>query len=468
MPVRGGGHAQQKRADANRVNCLPRWKVQVAGWNVSVNRVDNAKNGRKRMKEVKKMLLGACALAALTLVPSLASATDLEVIHWWTSKGESAAVAQFAKAFDNDGQGDHWVDSAIALGETARKTVMNRVLGGDPPGAAQFNPGREYEELIKNDQLLQLDDIAAAGKWEEIIRPKAIGAGCLVDGHWYCVPVNIHSWPWGWYSKTAFAKAGLADPKNFDEFVADAPKLKAAGIIPFAIGGDGNGWQIKGAFDQLMLEVLGIEKRDQMYSKKDLDIAGGPEVLKTLTELKGLKQFTDDGYANRNWNDTTNMVIQGKAGLQIMGDWARGEFSAAGMTGVKDFGCMIGLNEDNPIVSTDGDVIVFPKQKDPDKEAAQKRLAVLLISPAVQVAFNNAKGSMPVRADVDMSTADPCMQKALKAEDDPKRIASGVQRFITEDTTNEMNALISQFWSDDSMTAEQAQAKFVDILKNSS
>ena len=149
-----------------------------------------------------------------------------------------------------------------------------------------------------------------------------------------------------------------------------------------------------------------------------------------------------------------------------MGDWARGEFSAAGMTGVKDFGCMIGLNEDNPVVSTDGDVIVFPKQSDPAKEAAQKRLAALLISPAVQVAFNNAKGSMPVRGDVDMSTADPCMEKALKAVEDPAKIASAINRFINEDTTNEKNALISQFWSDDSMTAEQAQAKLVEILKN--
>jgi len=419
------------------------------------------------MSHFRRNLLGASIVAVALAAPSIASATDLEVIHWWTSKGESAAVSQFAKAFDNDGQGDHWVDSAIALGQTARATIMQRVLGGDPPGAAQFNPGREYEELIKNGQLLQLDDVAEAGKWADIIRPKQIGASCLVDGHWYCVPVNIHSWPWGWYSKTAFAKAGLADPKNFDEFVADAPKLKAAGIIPFAIGGDGNGWQIKGAFDVLMLENLGIADRDQLYGKKDMTLANGPTVLKTFQQLKSLKQFTDDGYANRDWNTTTNLVIQGKAGLQIMGDWARGEFAAAGMTGVKDYGCMIGLNEDNPVVTSDGDVVVFPKLKDPAKEAAQKRLAALLISPTVQVAFNNAKGSMPVRGDVDMATADPCMQKALKAVADPSRIAVGVQRFITEDTSNEMNALISQFWSDDTMKPEAAQAKFADILKNS-
>ena len=406
------------------------------------------------------------AAAGLAMIGSTAYATDLEVIHWWTSKGESAAVSQFAKAFDNDGQGDHWVDSAIALGQTARATIMQRALGGDPPAAAQFNPGREYEELIKNNLLLQLDDVAEANHWADVVRPQQFIDACRQNGHWYCVPVNIHSWPWGWYSKAAFAQAKLPEPKNFDEFVADAPALKAAGIIPLAIGGDGNGWQIANAFFILLLDHLGIEKRDQLFGKKDLALAGGPEVLKSFAQLKGLKPFTDDGYANRNWNDTTNLVIQGKAGLQIMGDWARGEFAAAGMTGVKDFGCMIGLNEDNPVVTSDGDVIVFFKQSDPAKEAAQKRLAALLLSPAVQVAFNNAKGSAPVRGDVDMGTADPCMQKALKALADPKRIASAINRFITEDTTNELNSLVTQFWSDDAMTPEQAQAKFVDILKS--
>ncbi len=417
------------------------------------------------MSQFTKTLLGASIVAFAVAAPTIASATDLEVMHWWTSKGESRAVAEFAKAFDNDGQ-DHWVDSAIALGETARAAIMQRILGGDPPGAAQFNPGREYEELIKNGQLLQLDDVAAAGNWAKIIRPKKIQSACLVDGHWYCVPVNIHSWDWAWYSYEPFKKAGLPNPQNFDEFVADAPKLKAAGYIPLAIGGDGNGWQIKGAFDQILLAALGIEGRDAMYRDKDLKIAGGADMLKALTNFKALKQYTDDGYANRNWNDTTNLVITNKAGLQIMGDWARGEFSAAGMTGVKDYGCMIGLNEAKPIVSTDGDVIVFPKQTDADKEAAQKRLAALLISPAVQVAFNNAKGSMPVRGDVDMATADPCMQKALKAVEDPAKIATSVQRFTNEDTNNELNALVSQFWSDDNMSAEDAQKKWVEILSH--
>ena len=128
---------------------------------------------------------------------------------------------------------------------------------------------------------------------------------------------------------------------------------------------------------------------------------------------------------------------------------------------------MIGLNEAKPVVSTDGDIIVFFKQNNPDVEAAQKRLAALLISPEVQVAFNNAKGSMPVRADVDMSTADPCMQKSLKAVEDPANIVTATNRFITENTNQQINELVAQYFADDTMTAEDATAKFATVIGSS-
>ena len=417
------------------------------------------------MPKISRNLLGATALAATFAVPSLAVATDLEVIHWWTSKGESAAVSEFAEAFE--AQGDRWIDSAVALGETARATVMQRALGGDPPAAAQFNPGRQYEELIAAGLLLDLTDVATEGKWEEVIRPKQISEACLIDGHWWCVPVNIHSNYWAWYSKKVFEQAGLPEPKSLAEFIEAAPKIEEAGFIPLAVGGDGNGWQIQLLFQDMVTEALGVETRDKMLTEKSAEIAGGPEMVQVFADLRALKQFTDEGYANRNWNDTTNLVITDKAALQVMGDWARGEFAAAGLTGVEDFGCIIGLNEDKPVVSTDGDIFVFFKQDDPEVEAAQKRLAALMISPEAQVAFNNAKGSMPVRADVDMSTADPCMQKALQAVDDPAKIVTAMNRFITENTNQRINELIAQYFADDSITAEDGAAQYAEIISTS-
>jgi glucose/mannose transport system substrate-binding protein len=412
---------------------------------------------------MKKLSVATLLVAAL-LGSTSAKAYDLNVVHWWTSGGESAAVSVFAKEFDADGQ-DHWVDGAIADGATARAAIMQRVLGGDPPGAAQFNPGREYEELIKNNLLLDLADVAKEGKWDEVIRPKGIASACHVDDHWWCVPVNIHSWNWAWASIPAFKKAGLDLPKSFDEFLADAPKLKEAGIIPFAIGGGQGGWQVAGAFGVIQTSELGLADREKLLKDKDESVAMGEKQKAALTVFKGLKQFTDDGYAPRNWNDTTALVVQDKAAIQIMGDWARGEFGVAGKVAGKDYDCLA-MPIEHPTVSTDGDVFVFPKQSDPNAEAAQKRLAALMISPRVQALFNNAKGSMPVRDDVDMSLADACMKKGLEIIKDPANIQVAGGRWLNEDTNNQINALMTQFFSDDAMTVDEAQAKYWDILKN--
>ena len=90
------------------------------------------------MKPFKTLVAASTILAAA----GLAQATDLEVTHWWTSGGEAAAVAEFAKAFD--ATGNHWVDGAIAgSGGTARPIMISRITGGDPMGATQFNHGRQ-------------------------------------------------------------------------------------------------------------------------------------------------------------------------------------------------------------------------------------------------------------------------------------------------------------------------------------
>ena len=89
----------------------------------------------------------AAALFASVALPSAALATDLEVTHWWTSGGEAAAVAEFAKAFD--ATGNKWIDGAIAgSGSVARPIIISRILGGNPMGATQLNPGTDADELI--------------------------------------------------------------------------------------------------------------------------------------------------------------------------------------------------------------------------------------------------------------------------------------------------------------------------------
>ena len=413
-----------------------------------------------------KSLFPVVAMVAAAMLGSTAvRAADVEVIHWWTSGGEQAAVSVFANEFDKTG--DKWVDNAIALGETARAAIMQRALGGDPPDAAQFNPGRQYEELIAAGLLLDLTPLAEKEGWDNFIRPADTVAPCKVEGKWYCVPVNIHMNNWGWASIPAFKKAGLEVPATWDAYIADLPKLKDAGVIPFAVGGDGGGWQISNLANGLILAQLGADTVEKIWKDKDLELAGGPEVLKAFTDLKTLGSYVDEGSPNRSWSDTTSLVISGDAALQVMGDWAQGEFQVAGQKPGVDYACLLGPLVPEPSnVRIGGDIFVFFKQNDPDVERAQLSLASMMVNPQVQALFNTAKGSAPIRDDVDLSLANDCMKLAIDVLKKPGAVVPDQNVWRNEAFATAQNAIFSDLIYNANTTPEAAQAQFVELLRN--
>lgn len=406
-----------------------------------------------------RRLLGGTALVALFAAP--AGAAEVEVMHWWTSGGEQAAVSVFAEEFN--AMGDTWVDTAIAGGPNARAAIMQRTLGGDPPDAAQFNPGRQYEELIEAGLLLDLTELAEAEGWADIIAPSRIFEPCVVDGRVWCVPVNVHSWQWGWASLPVFEQSGVEVPTTLNQFLEQAPAIQEAGFIPFAIGGES--WQHSGALQVVLLSQLGAEGYYRLYRDRDVDYAKGPEVAAALEVWRGLTSYVDEGSGNRNWNDTTNLVITDKAALQIMGDWARGEFALAGEVPGTDYACLPGGPSEHPYLDTGGDIFLFPKQDDPEVEAAQLRMASMMLSSRVQTLFNLAKGSLPVRGDVDLELADDCMLRGLELLADEDNVVPALNNFFTEDTTGQMNDLWAEFSFNRDLSIEEAQERFAEIIE---
>ncbi|MGX5846042.1 ABC transporter substrate-binding protein [Mesorhizobium sp. PL10] len=405
-----------------------------------------------------KLLTAAFAATAALQFAGPAAATDLEVTHWWTSGGEAAAVAEFAKAFD--ATGNHWVDGAIAgSGDTARPIMISRITGGDPMGATQFNHGRQAEELVKAGLMRDLTDLATKEHWKDVIRPASLLNECTVDGKVYCIPVNIHSWQWLWLSNKAFADAGVPVPKNWDEFVAAAPALEKAGKIPLAVGQQA--WQTSGAFQVLMVAIGGPDIFKKVYGDKDAAVAGGPEVAKVFKAADDARKMQAKSKV-QDWNQATNLVITGQAGGQIMGDWAQGEFQVAGQTAGKDYTCLPGLGV-NAVIQTGGDSFYFPVLKDEEKSKAQEVLASTMLSPATQVAFNLKKGSLPVRGDVDLNAANDCMKKGLDILAKGNTIPD-TNQLMTEDSLTQVNDLFAEFFATPTMTPEDAQKRFADIV----
>ncbi len=401
----------------------------------------------------------AALLAASVALPCAAQATDLEVTHWWTSGGEAAAVAEFAKAFD--ATGNHWVDGAIAgSGDTARPIMVSRITGGDPMGATQFNHGRQAEELVASGLMRNLDDVAVAQDWAKVVNPPSLLESCTLDGHIYCIPVNIHSWQWLWLSNKAFEEAGIPVPANWDEFVAAAPALQAAGKVALAVGQQS--WQMTGIFNDLLLGLGGKDLFLKVYDDKDAEVAGGADMAKIFAALADARTLSK-GSNVQNWNEATAMVISGRAGGQIMGDWAQGEFQVAGQVAGKDYTCLLGLGAAQ-YITTGGDAFYFPTLDDPEKSKAQEVLAEVMLSPQTQVAFNLKKGSLPVRGDVDLSTANDCMKKGLAVLKEGNVLKS-TDELISPDTTTQLNDLMNEFFAG-SMEPADAQARFAALIES--
>ena len=408
----------------------------------------------------KSMVAALAATVSMAFIGSV-KAAEVEVTHWWTSGGEAAAVGEFAKAFD--ATGNKWVDGAIAgSGDVARPIIISRILGGNPMGATQLNPGKDADDLVKAGLMLDLTELAKAEKWDEILRPKSQLASCTIDGKVWCVPVNLHSGQWMWTNRKVFKDAGLEPPKNWNEFVAAAPALQAKGIIPLSAA---EGWPIRILLDDIAVAVGGVALKVKIYKDRDLEAAAGPEMLKVFQAMDAARKLVDPKTMVPQWNEAVGLVISGKAAANVMGDWAGGEFQVAGMKAGEDYDCLPGLGLDD-VLDTGGDVFYFPKNADPAVTKAQMEMASMMVSKEVQVAFNLKKGSLPMRADVDLAAANDCMKKGLAILADPSKVFPGEIQMIDRDSLNQLRDNYNEFFANPAVTPEAAQARFVEIIKN--
>ncbi|WP_142781808.1 ABC transporter substrate-binding protein [Agrobacterium sp. T29] len=406
---------------------------------------------------MKKLLMASVAVLCHA---SLSTAAELEVTHWWTSGSEADAVRVLANAFN--ATGNAWKDGAIAgAGGVARPLITSRITGGAPMGATQFTHGKAMNELIQAGLMRDVTDIARRDGWLDKVYPASLLKDCTFEGRVYCVPSNIHSQQWLWVGHKAFETARVQVPKNWDEFVASAPALEEKGIVPLAVGRQP--WQIQLLFNVLMVSVGGPELFERVYDKKDAEYAAGPDVAKVFAAAADARRLSAKSNVQE-WNLATQMVIDGRAGAQIMGDWVQGEFTHAGLVAGKNFECLPGLGL-YQYITTAGDAFYFPKVSNPDIIAAQDALASVIVDPAVQVKFNLTKGALPVRSDVDMADATPCMKRGLDILA-KGQIVRSVNSMISPDSVARITDLVVEFFSDAKFTPERAQKEFVDIIKD--
>ncbi len=272
------------------------------------------------MKTLKLTLLAAA------MATGAAQAGEVEVLHWWTSGGEAKAAAELKATMQK--QGHTWKDFAVAGGggDAAMTVLKSRVVAGNAPAAAQIK-GPSIQEWAREGVLANIDSVAKANQWDSLL-PPVIAEGLKYKGNYVAVPVNVHRVNWLWTNPEAFKKAGAKVPTTWDEFFVAAEALKKAGLIPVAHGGQN--WQDFTTFESVALGLGGADFYKKALVQLDKGALTSPTMLKVLDTFKKVKGYTDKNANGRDWNLATAMVIKGEAGMQLMGDWAKGEFIAAG------------------------------------------------------------------------------------------------------------------------------------------
>ena len=408
--------------------------------------------------------LSAVACAACFFVAA-AGAGEVEVLHWWTSGGEAKAAAALKATMQ--AKGHTWKDFAVAGGggDAAMTVLKSRVVSGNPPAAAQIK-GPALQEWAREGVLANMDATAKAEKWDELL-PKTIADGLKYKGNYIAAPVNVHRVNWLWASPDAFKKAGAKMPTNWDEFFVAADKLKAAGLIAVAHGGQN--WQDFTTFESVALGLGGADFYKKALVQLDPAALKSATMDKVLATFKRVKGYTDKGANGRDWNLATAMVIKGEAGMQLMGDWAKGEFIAAGKQPGVDFTCVPAPGTAKSFTYNIDSFALF-KLKDAGAQKAQQDLAAAIMSSDFQEVFNLNKGSIPVRLGMKLDKFDACAKTSAadfvasaKSGGLVPSIAHGMA--VAPAIDGAMKDVVSQFWNDDKMTVAAAMDKLLAAAK---
>jgi glucose/mannose transport system substrate-binding protein len=347
------------------------------------------------------------AVAMLLATTGMAVAEDVEVLHWWTSGGEAAALNVLKDDLATKSIG--WVDMPVAGGggEAAMTTLRARVTAGDPPTAVQML-GFDILDWAAEGALGDLTAVASAEGWDAVV-PAALQGFSKADGKWIAAPVNVHSTNWVWISKAALDAAGGKAPESWDDLVAVLDAMKANGITPLAHGGQA--WQDATVFDGVVLG-LGTDFYKAAFIDLDPAALGGETMAEAFNRLIKLSTYVDANFSGRDWNLASAMVINGEAGMQMMGDWAKGEFLKAGKVPGADFVCIRFPGTQGAVTFNSDQFAMFGVDSE-GAQAAQGAMASAIMNPVFQSAFNVVKGSVPARTDVPNDAFDDCGKKGM-------------------------------------------------------
>ncbi len=355
-------------------------------------------------------MTGATAAGAATTTGAAsggATGGRLEIFSWWTNGGEATGLAAMYDIYKRQNAGVEIVNATVAggAGTNAKAVLQTRLAGGQPPDSWQVHAGRETLSYVE-----QLQPLTQFFKDEGLdkVMPQLLLDQLNINGEIYTVPVNIHRSNMLWYNPKVFTDNNLQPPKTMDDFFKVADALKAKGITPLAVGGK-DGFEASHLFESVLLATLGPEDYTKLWSG-DATAWADERVATAIDTMARMLTYANPDRSALGWADAAQLVLDGKAGMSIMGDWAVGYFLSKNAKPNESFGWAASPGTDGVFMWLSDSFGLAKGAPNPEQAMAWLRVCG---SKEGQDAFNPVKGSIPARTDADKSKYDEYLQWSI-------------------------------------------------------
>ncbi len=360
---------------------------------------------------VLALTLGACGDDAPT---SATKDTDqLEVVSWWTSGSEAAALDALLEAFRAANPTANAVNAAVAggAGSKARVELAERLQDGDPPDVWQTFAGKSVQGYAARGVVRSVEAVFDAEDLRARMQP-VIFRSLLRDGRPHGVPTGAHRSNVLWFNKRLLDRAGVSPPTGgytLAAFAADLEKLKASGAVPLCLGGKDRFTTVE-LFENTLLSIVGARGwKDVVDDEFDWR---GDQAQAALKRFGDLLRYSDPQASGLTWDAATKKLAAGGCAFETMNDSAFGELIAARAREDVDFGATAFPGTGESFLAVVDVFVAATKAKN-----AKNALTFLsgIGRPATQIPFHESKGSVPVLRDVDVSSLSRYQQASSKA-----------------------------------------------------
>lgn len=383
----------------------------------------------------------------------------MNFLHFWISGGELQALDILKQEFIK--KGGKWHHVVTKDYQLMKMEASIRSSKGFPVSAMLLLGGMDIKNITKLNYIQPINKIIDY-KAEDLLHPVALNAS-MNNKQMMGIPLSIHNENWAWHNLHIYKQLNLSLPKTWDEFFLQAPLIVQKGYAPIAVGQDA--FSVRILFSVLLAGIGGKDTYNQFFLSSSREGLDSIKFQKTLSAFSKIREYAFTRKLNI-WSDATKEVINNRAAMQIMGDWAKADFLAEGKIIGKDFQCKPAPSANKYFLAA-VDVISFSYVKSNAERLGQKRFIDILLDNKIQTKFNIVKGATPAIRTFDIHKLDSCIQSRLPQLENSQNIIYSPRLLISEKKLFHLQKAIVDFWRDTNMSTTDLTRNLKEVLENS-